>query len=439
LHGLRTQALSPEACRLSPALLLECFTSFQTTRKDRHYTMVTDFISIAVIALVAALSPLIANLIPRKVVPETVFLIIAGAVLGPHMAGLIVLSDSVNLLGDLGLAFLFLLAGYEINTKHLTGTEGKRGFVTWLISLGIAFAIVLMIPQLRNNEIEIIAIAIALTTTALGTLMPIMKERGLMNTRVGNAILSYGTYGELGPIIAMALLLSTRAEWKTVLILLAFIAIAVLAAVFSSRARKAGGKIYHFLDDNANTTSQTAMRFTVLLLVALTALSAIFHLDIIMGAFAAGFILRYVIPEGNSDLEMKLDGIAYGFLIPLFFVVSGAKVDLSAVLARPTVLIGFIVLLLLVRAVPIFVALSTGKSTKDMRVRNRVTVSLYCTTALPIIVAVTTIAVQVGAMSPGTSSVLVSAGAITVLVMPLLASLTHKASDEIEEKESSQN
>lgn len=388
--------------------------------------MAADLSSIAIIALVAALAPILSNTIPGKPIPETVFLLIAGALLGPHMAGLINLSGSVTLLSDLGLAFLFLLAGYEINPKNITGSQGKRGLTTWLASLVLGFLVIWLIPELRDNRIEGIAIAIATTSTALGALMPILKERGLMQTRIGNSILAYGTYGELGPIIAMALLLSARAEWKTILILACFIILAVLAAVFSSKARRTGGEIFDFLVANTNTTAQTSMRLTVLLLVGLVALSATFDLDIVLGAFAAGFVLRYIIPGGDSILEAKLDGIAYGFMIPLFFVVSGAKIDLAAVVMQPGLLIGFICALLLIRTIPILISMMTDKASKDMPAGSRITVALYCTTALPIIVAVTAVAVQADAMEQATASVLVSAGAVTMLTMPLLASITHR-------------
>ncbi|MSA94720.1 cation:proton antiporter [Gordonibacter urolithinfaciens] len=391
--------------------------------------MPVDLISLAIIALVAAACPILAKLIPGKLIPETVFLLIAGAVLGPNLVGAIELTDSVGLLSDLGLAFLFLLAGYEINPRSLTGSQGKRGLATWAVSIVLAFLFVHFASGLFVNEIESVAVAIALTTTALGTLMPILKERELMGTRVGESVLAYGTWGELCPVLAMALLLSTRAEWKTVLILVAFMALCVLVAVVPAKAKKAGHRLFRFLTANAEGTSQTMMRVTVLLLVGLVALSAAFDLDIVLGAFASGFVLRYIIPEGDHALEHKLDGVAYGFLIPIFFVVSGAKIDLAAVFQQPEVLVGFIALLLLIRAVPIFVALSTGKDTRDISTHNRLTIALYCTTALPIIVAVTSVAVSAGAMPQETASVLVAAGAITVFLMPLLGMLTYRVAD----------
>lgn len=391
--------------------------------------MTVDLISLAVIALVAVACPIVAKLIPNKLIPETVFLLIAGALLGPNMANVIVLTDSVGLLSDLGLAFLFLLAGYEINPKSLTGGQGKRGLATWCVSIVLAFLVVRFTPFFSVSQIDGIALVIALTTTALGTLMPILKERGLTGTRVGESILAYGTWGELCPVLAMALLLSTRAEWKTVLILLAFVAISVIAAVVPAKAKKAGHGLFRFLTENAEGTSQTMMRTVVLLLVGLVAVSAVFDLDIVLGAFAAGFVLRYIIPEGDHGLEKKLDGVAYGFLIPIFFVVSGAKIDLMAVFAQPGLLVGFILMLLLIRAVPIFVALTTGKDTRDISTHNRLTIALYCTTALPIIVAVTSVAVSAGAMSQDVASVLVAAGAVTVFLMPLLGTLTYRVAD----------
>lgn len=396
--------------------------------------MTADFISLALIALVAFVCPILARLIPGKLIPETVFLLIAGALLGPYMTNHIWLTEPVELLSELGLAFLFLLAGYEIDPKTLSGSQGKRGVVTWVVSLVLAFAAVRLSPDFSVSHIDGIAVAIALTTTALGTLIPILKERRLFGTRIGDSILAYGTWGELCPVLAMTLLLSTRAEWQTIVILVAFIVLCVVLAAVPAKAKGAGHRLYRFLEENANTTSQTMVRSVVLLLVLLVAFSALFDLDIVLGAFAAGFVLRYIIPEGNTQLEHKLEGIAYGFFIPVFFVVSGAKINLMAVFSQPVLLIGFIVMLVLIRAVPIFVALSTGKDTKGLSPHHRLTVSFYCTTALPIVVAVTSVAVDAGAMTQDAASVLVAAGAITVFLMPLLASITHRIGGKVEKR-----
>lgn len=383
--------------------------------------MTADLVSLAYISLVAVVCPLLASLIPGKAVPETVLLLIAGALLGPYGAGIIQTNEAISLFSDLGLAFLFLLAGYEISPKSLAGAEGRRGAATWLVTFAIAFAIVALWPTLSAFDLDGLAVVIALTTTAMGTLLPILQERGILGTRVGDEIIAYGTWGELFPIIAIALLLSARATWQTMLVLAAFLAIAVLFAIVPKVGKSVGGRVSTFIRDNADTNSQMIIRTVNLLLIGLTAISAVFDLDIVLGAFAAGFILRFIIPEGNQTMEMKHNAIAYGFLVPLFFVVSGAKVDLRAIGEAPELLALFIVLLLFVRALPIFVSLSTGKDSRSLDARERLTVSFYCTTALPIIVAVTSVAVSAGAMTQDTASVLVAAGGVSVFLMPLLA------------------
>lgn len=393
--------------------------------------MTHDFISLAIIAAVAVAAPVIANLIPRKPIPETVLLLAGGAVLGPSMLNIVWTDESVMLLSDLGCAMLFLLAGYEIDPKTITGREGKRGLATWGVTLTLAFAAVHCFTSVSARGLDGLAVTIALTTTAIGALMPILKERGLLGTRLGDSVLSYGTWGELGPIVAMALLLSTRSTWMTISILLLFIAIAVLTALFGHQSSQKEGPIRDIFFAGRDTTSQTFVRAVLMLLIALVALSSLFNLDIVMGAFAAGFILRYIIPEGDHDLEKKLDAIGYGFFIPLFFVISGAKIDLLAVIDDPLLLAGFIAMLVLIRAVPIFLSMRGDKDPEVVALgpRAHATVAVYCTIALPLIVAVTSVAVSAGAMSASTASVFVSAGALTMLIMPLVAAGMYRVAD----------
>lgn len=391
--------------------------------------MTADLLSLTIAMLIAVLSPIIAKIIPGNVVPQTVLLLVAGSILGPHVLGVITLSPAVELLSELGLAFLFLLAGYEINPQQITGHQGRIGLTTWIITLAIAAAAVTFIPFFGANGLGSIATMIALTTTALGTLMPILKERKLEGTPVGNAVIAYGTWGELGPVFAMAILLSSRSGWKTFAILTLFAAICILAAALPIKARKAGTAVYHFLTSNANTSSQTLMRLTVFMLIGLITLSKLFDLDVVLGAFAAGFILRFVSPDGVHTLELKLEGVSYGFLIPIFFIVSGADIDISAVAGNPALLIAFIVALLLIRAIPVFLAMTLDCKANPMSAYHRITVAIYCTTALPIIVAVTSVATTAGTMSQATASTLVAAGAVTVFLMPLLGSITYRIAE----------
>ena len=219
-----------------------------------------------------------------------------------------------------------------------------------------------------------------------------------------------------------------RSQWQTMVVLALFVGVCLLVAALPVAARRAGGWLFRFFSDTADTSAQTLMRLTVLIMLLLVTCSALFGLDLVLGAFAAGFVLRMILPRGSDSLDAKLDGTAYGFLIPVFFVVSGAAIDVTAVVSDPALFVGFIILLLLVRSLPVFVAMSLDRRS-PMSSHHRVVVSLYCATALPLIVAVTSVAVSSGAMRRSTASTLVAAGAVTVLLMPLLASLVSRFAD----------
>ena len=390
-----------------------------------------EFTSLAIIAVTSAIIPMIAKSIPKKIIPETVLLLVAGAALGPYGAGIIDSnSDSIHLLSEIGCSLLFLLAGYEIDPKSLTGSDGRHGLYTWIATFILAIVTAMAVPIFATGSHGIIATALLLTTTALGTLMPIMKERDLLGTRIGDLILSYGTWGELAVVLAVAILLSARATWQTAAILGSLFIGCVWISHLGSKAIKDGNAIYRFLNSKDGASSQTSIRVTLLLLILLVTFSAIFELDIVLGAFAAGFVLRYIIPDGAHSLETKLEGMAYGFFIPIFFMVSGCSVDFKKVAAHPDYLLLFIVALVLVRSLPIILSLTLRKSTrKEISLHNRMSVAFYCTTALPLIVAITIIATRQGLMHPDVASVLVAAGAISIFMMPLLASIAYRVVD----------
>lgn len=389
--------------------------------------MEVDLISLFAIVLCAFICPVLAAISKKRLIPETVFLLIAGMLIGPNVLNLAQADSAISLLSDLGLGFLFLLAGYEISPKELAGRQGRRGFFTWLCTFAIALCICFAIPASHDNPLGWLAAAIALTTTAYGTIVPILRERGITGTPLGQAITNYGVWGELCPIIAIALVLSTRTKWLTLLILAAFALLAVLTAVFSKRLKTEETHIAKYIQSHNDGNAQMLIRVIMVLLVGLLAISAVFELDIVLGAFAAGFIIRYIVPEGDEMMEYKLDSIGYGFFIPLFFVVSGMGINPKAVAEYPLLLVLFIVLLLLVRALPIYVSLRLDRETRSLDPKQCSTVALYCATALPLIVAVTSIAVNIGAMTDDIASLLVAAGGISVFLMPLAASLTFKA------------
>ncbi|NLV79394.1 MAG: cation:proton antiporter, partial [Rhodococcus sp.] len=290
------------------------------------------------IVVAAVLAPVVAGAVPRRLVPEVVLLLVAGIVIGPFATGLAGVDSEIDMLRELGLGMLFLLAGYEIDTAELTGRGGRRALITWGVCFVLALAATGVLAAAGVVHAGI-AVAIALTSTTLGTLLPILQDRGLVPTRLGKAVLNHGAVGELGPVIAMAILLGARGAALSLVVLAVFAAVAVLVAWLPRRILREGSQFLRFVQRTSETTAQTPVRLTMLLLVGLIALAAVFDLDVILGAFAAGFILRRLVPAGDERLETKLDGLAYGFLVPIFFVTSGMAIDVSAVADAPGVLV----------------------------------------------------------------------------------------------------
>ena len=391
------------------------------------------FVSLLCIVAVSFIAPLISWSVPKRLLPETVLLIAGGVLIGPSGLGIAHEGQDIEFLKELGVSFFFLMAGYEIDVNELRGSGGRHAMAAWAGSLGLAFAAVAAVGVSGGVfSANGIAIAIAMTSTAIGTILPILRERGLLPTAVGAAILNHGAVGEVGPVILMALLLGSRSTGASLAILVLFGVVTFAIVRFTDRVRRAGRRLIEAIRLGGTTTAQTTVRITVLLLVGLCALAEAFDLDVVLGAFAAGFILRYALPDGNRQFEEKLDGLAYGFFIPIFFVVSGMGIELGMSEQSLATIGAFLLLLVLVRGLPVWVASRLERRRNGSRaysMRQSLQIAVYSTTALPIIVAVTQVAVSADAMTSSFASTLVLAGAVSVLVMPTLGLALSAADD----------
>ena len=372
-----------------------------------------DFQSLLVIAAISAFVPLIVGLFRIKVA-EVVLLLGAGVLFGPQLLGLITVDDSIALLSELGLGMLFFLAGLELEAIAVRGESGRLAAIGWFTSIVLAGIIALILQNLGIIR-DGLGVAIALTSTALGTLLPILRDRNELGTRFGRFFMGAGAWGEFGPIIAISVLLGTKSSFAALISLAAFGLLAAFIAWLPSRF--AGDRVRDVLERGNHSTSQTALRFTMLLLIALLALAGRFGLDVVLGAFIAGVIVRrFSPPNAESQLQVKVEAIAFGLLIPLFFVVSGARLDVMSIVEHPLRLVLFFTLLLVVRGLPQVVIYR--KALPDTRLRWRF--PLLVATGLPIIVAVTSLEVTEGVMDPRNAAALVGAGALSVLFFPLI-------------------
>ena len=368
--------------------------------------------TLAAVAAVSLLAALVVGSFPRLPVPQVVLLLAGGMVLGPH--GLDVgAAQDVQVLADVGLGFVFLLAGYELDLRLFGEDAGRRAILAWAVSAGLAAGVVgaLTAGGLVRDPLPV---ALALTTTALGTLLPVLREKGLLHGPLGRHLLAAGGAGELLPVLVIAVFLGGRGRFAALVSLGAVAVLAVLLGVLR-RAVRDDSRLATVIDAGQHETAQITLRGTLLLLVALIAVADQFHLDAVLGAFLAGVVLRRWVGDAAPELEAKLDAVGYGFFVPVFFVSSGMALDLTSIAETPLRLALFFGLMLLVRGGPVMLV-----HRRVLPLRQRTQTALVSATALPVLVALTEIGLRSGTMLPETAAALVGAGVLTVLLFPAI-------------------
>lgn len=261
--------------------------------------------SLLVVSLVAALTPLAAGLLRRARVPQVVLLILGGILIGPEVLGWAE-ADSIDLISNVGLGFLFLLAGYELELELFRERAGRLAIIAWLVTLAIALAVTGALEATGFVQ-AFVPIALGLTTTALGTLLPILRDNNVLGGRLGPFILAAGAVGEFLPIVAIAIFLGTNGRFLGIVSLLAMAALAVLFTLAPRLVRSE--RVAAILREGEHATSQTTLRWTIFLLFALLVVAADFGLDVVLGAFLAGIVLRRWAPLDVHTLEAKLDAV----------------------------------------------------------------------------------------------------------------------------------
>ncbi|MFE6966531.1 cation:proton antiporter [Agromyces sp. NPDC057679] len=375
--------------------------------------------TMVLVPAIAVVAPLLVRGLGRWVaIPLVVFEIVLGLLLGPAVLGWVVPDDFMGLIAEFGLAMLFFLAGNEIDFRAIRGRPLNRATIGWIISLAAGVGIAaLFAPDLPAAAF----IGIALTSTALGTIMPVLRDSGDLTTPFGISVLALGAVGEFGPLLAISLFLSGRSPLVAAIVLLGFAVVAGIAIWLA--AKGVGKRMHQVITATLHTSGQFAVRLVIFVLLALVALSIVLDLDMLLGAFTAGVLYRLLLvgaPKHDAEaIESKLEGVGYGFLVPIFFINTGVTFDLEALFADGRTLAMlpiFVMLLLVIRGLPSLLAAPPGSGPRDLAAT-----ALFGATGLPIIVAVTAIGVDAGDLESGTAAALVGAGMISVLLFPLIA------------------
>jgi Kef-type K+ transport system membrane component KefB len=379
-----------------------------------------SFNNLLIVGAVAVVVPLLLGLFPAVKVPPVVLEILGGVLVGPAVLGWVHLDVAVRVTSDLGLGFLLFMAGYEIDLRRfdrrVLSLVGRAFVLSAVLAVLVAYGL-----QFGGQVKDGLLVGITLMSTALGVLVPILKDASQTGTGFGRLIMAAGSLAELAPLVLLSVFFSASSANPSVelALLAAFIGFTAVVVVVTQRVRS-WGPLRDVVDRLESTSSQLRVRLAITFALAFAVAAEHFGLATILGAFLAGVIVRRAdeSPASQQQFQTKLEAIGFGFLIPVFFVSTGVGLDVSALFGstRAIVLVPvFLVALLVVRGVPAALYVRAVGRTRASAA------GFMQATSLTFIVVATVIGVETGHQRPSTAVALVAAGLLSVIIYPPVA------------------
>jgi Kef-type K+ transport system membrane component KefB len=389
-----------------------------------------SFTSVAIVAAVALVAPLALGLSGLRL-PSIVLEILLGIVVGPQVLDWARRDEPVEVLSLVGLAFLLLLAGLEVDYDRFRGRLLRLTALGYLVSLCLALAVGL---GLKAGDLvrSPLLVAIMLSATGLGIILPILKDAGETSTPFGQVVIAGASIAEVVPIVLLSLFFSGKGGIGAGAVLLATFAvfvIAVGAAIFAAQHSMRLSDTFMKLQD---TTAEIRVRGAFLLLIVFVVLASKFGLEAILGAFLAGATLKLLDRDDamtHTFFRRKLEAVGFGVFVPFFFVATGLRLDVESLfesgsaLARVPIFLGA---LLLIRGLPALLYRPLAERSEQLLAGG-----LLQATSLSFLIVAGQLGVDLDLISSVNYTALVAAGLLSVIVFPLVAlSLLRKRPQE---------
>jgi Kef-type K+ transport system membrane component KefB len=380
-----------------------------------------SFTSAAIIAAAAFAAPLLLGLAPALQLPAVVLELVFGIVIGPSVLGWVHVDSPVEVLSLLGLAFLLLLAGLEVEFAMLRGQILRSAALGFAVSFGIALTLALVLDAAGVTGAPLL-VAIMLSATSLGVVIPVLKDSGEAETQFGQLVIAAASIADVATVVLLSLFFSHEASGAGAKLVLlgGFVALAAAIGVAVAQAQRSM-RLSRALVRLQDTTAQIRVRGAFLLLAAFVVLAEKFGLEAILGAFVAGAILKLVDTDQamtHPRFRAKLEAAGFGVFVPFFFVTSGVRFNLDALFASGSSIARlpvFLVALLAARGLPALLY------RRVLDGRRTAAAALLQATSLSFLVVASQIGMELGLISQATGAAVVAAGLLSVLLFPLAA------------------
>jgi Kef-type K+ transport system membrane component KefB len=383
--------------------------------------MTFSLTSLAVVAATAFAAPLLIELLPRLRLPNVVAEIGLGILVGPSVLGWAHADEPVQVLALIGLSFLLLIAGLEVDYERLRGRLLRVTGVGFVISVGLGLLAGIALHQ-EGLVRSPLLIAIMFSATGLGIVIAVLKDAGRVETPFGQLAIAGSSIAEVGTIVLLTLFFSGESSSVGAkLVLFGLFGVLCLAVILVVTGLERSMRLTAALVRLQDTTAQIRVRGAFVLLTVFVVLAAKFGLEAILGAFLAGAILKLVDRDEamtHPQFRAKLEAVGFGVFIPFFFVTSGVRYDAGALFSSGSTLARvplFLAVLLAVRGLP---ALLYRKLVGPREVAAS---ALLQATSVGFLVVATEIGREMDLISAANAAAVVAAGLLSVLLFPLAA------------------
>jgi Kef-type K+ transport system membrane component KefB len=380
-----------------------------------------SFDNLAAVAAVAFVAPLVLGLAPALRVPSVLLEIGAGVALGPSVLGWVEADAAVNVLSLIGVGFLLLLAGLEIEVDRLRGAVLRLALTGFAVSFGIAVVVGYGLDAVGVVGAPFL-VAVILSATSLAVVLPLLKDTGLAGSPFGQMVIAAASIADVATVIMLSLFFSE--ETAGVGVRLALFALFGLVCVGAGIAIAVGARVPSLsaaLLRLQDTTAQIRVRGAFVLLMVFSILAQRFGLEAILGTFLAGMLLKLADRDDamtHSHFHEKLTEAGFGFFIPVFFVASGLRLDAGALVSDSSTLLHvpvLVVALYVIRGLPalLYRGLLGG--------RRALAAGLLQSTTLSFVLIASQIGQELGLLGPSDVAALTAAALVSVLVNPVVA------------------
>ena len=381
--------------------------------------MQISFTSLAIVAATGFVAPLVVGFVPGLRLPTVVVEIVFGILIGPSVLGWAKADAPVQIMALIGLSFLLLIAGLEVDYERFRGrllAVTGLGFVL-SIAIGLLIGLGLDAAGLVGSPL---LIAIMFSATGLGIVIAVLKDAGQVETSFGQLVIAGSSIAEVGTIVLLTLFFSGESNsLGAKLVLLGLFGVLCLAVVVAVTRLERSMHVTEALLRLQDTTAQIRVRGAFVLLTVFVVLASEFGLEAILGAFLAGAILKFVDRDQamtHPRFRQKLEAAGFGVFIPFFFVTSGIRYDAGALFGHPATLARvplFLAILLAVRGLPALLYRPLATS------REIGAGALLQATSVGFFVVASQIGQDMGLISAANSAAVIAAGLLSVILFPL--------------------